>query len=59
MKLVVDSSLCCTSGACLRVCPVNANVFIPGLAAIDMDVCDLDGICIPACPYGAIDHQDR
>lgn len=58
MNLEVDPALCCASGECIKVCPMDAITIINGVAHIDEEKCDLDGICIPACPKGAISFQD-
>ena len=59
MKIVVNRSLCCGSGECIKVCPQGAITLEEGKAVIDHALCDLDGICIPACPYGAIDFSEE
>jgi len=58
MRLVVDPKKCCSSGECIKVCPMDAITLVDGVAVIDPDKCDLDGICIPACPHQAIDYLD-
>ena len=58
MKIVIDKSLCCASGECVKVCPEKAISIVDGAAVLDHSKCDLDGICIPACPYGAIGYDE-
>lgn len=57
-QLLVDPNLCCGSGECIKVCPLDAIRLVDGKAVIDPDKCDLDGICIAACPQHAIHFSD-
>ncbi len=57
-RIVVDPKLCCGSGECIKVCPMDAIRLVGGKAVIDHDKCDLDGICIPACPRHAISFSE-
>lgn len=56
--IIIDPELCCGSGECIRVCPLDAIRLVDGTAVIDHDKCDLDGICIPACPRHAISFRE-
>ena len=52
---VVDHSLCCGSGACVRACPERALGIVNGKAVlVDPTHCIGHGACLPACPMKAI-----
>ncbi len=58
MKIIVDSSECCGSGECIKICPEKALSLVDGVAVLDESRCDFDGICIPACPNSAISFDE-
>ena len=52
---VIDPTICCGSGACIRVCPENAIGLINNKAVlINPTHCIGHGACAPACPVGAV-----
>ncbi|MFY9328453.1 MAG: NAD(P)-binding domain-containing protein [Georgfuchsia sp.] len=52
---VIDPTVCCGSGACVRVCPENALGIINHKAVlINPAHCIGHGACAPACPVSAI-----
>lgn len=52
---VIDPTICCGSGACIRVCPENALGIINHKAVlVNPAHCIGHGACAPACPVGAI-----
>jgi heterodisulfide reductase subunit A-like polyferredoxin len=58
MKIIIDQSICCGSGECIKICPEKAISLVDGKAVLDDAKCDLDGICLPACPQNAISYDD-
>jgi thioredoxin reductase (NADPH) len=52
---VIDETLCCGSGACVRACPENALGIIRNKAVlINPAHCIGHGSCAPVCPVGAV-----
>jgi thioredoxin reductase/NAD-dependent dihydropyrimidine dehydrogenase PreA subunit/cbb3-type cytochrome oxidase subunit 3 len=52
---VIDPSLCCGSGACIRACPENAIGLINHKAVlVNPAHCIGHGACAPVCPVGAV-----
>jgi thioredoxin reductase/NAD-dependent dihydropyrimidine dehydrogenase PreA subunit len=52
---VIDETLCCGSGACVRACPENALGIIRNKAVlINPAHCIGHGACAPVCPVGAV-----
>ncbi len=52
-KAVVDRRKCAYCGACVAVCPFNANELVETYLEI-YDECNGCGICTKTCPMGAL-----
>ena len=53
-KAVVDRRRCAYCGACVAVCPSEANELVETFLEIYDEKCTGCGICVKMCPMGAL-----
>jgi len=53
-KAVVDRKKCAYCGACVAVCPADANELVETYLEIYDDKCTGCGVCVKMCPMGAL-----
>ncbi|MDI3497302.1 4Fe-4S binding protein [Archaeoglobus sp.] len=53
-KTIVDRRKCAYCGACVAVCPADANELVETFLEIYDDRCTGCGICVKMCPMGAL-----
>uniref|UniRef100_A0A7C3RI38 4Fe-4S ferredoxin n=1 Tax=Archaeoglobus fulgidus TaxID=2234 RepID=A0A7C3RI38_ARCFL len=53
-KAIVDRRKCAYCGACVAVCPADANELIETFLEIYDERCTGCGICVKMCPMGAL-----
>ncbi len=53
-KAVVDRRRCAYCGACVAVCPADANELVETFLEIYDEKCTGCGICVKMCPMGAL-----
>jgi pyruvate kinase len=60
-KILLDTSICASCQACIRVCPFDIwtslaeNNFETRIHSVNVNKCALDMQCVEACPTGAIE----
>ncbi len=53
-KVIVNRGKCAYCGACVAVCPADANELVETFLEIYDDRCTGCGICVKMCPMGAL-----
>jgi len=53
-KAIIDRRKCAYCGACVAVCPFDANELLETFLEIYEDRCNGCGICVKTCPMGAL-----